>query len=78
MRRGARQPDLVHPLQRLGQVGLDAVEGHHLVDDAAGGAFGAAAVVAHDVDHEGVLELPQVGHGHTESLLFEPFPPEPP
>ena len=49
------------------QVRLEAVEAHDLVDDAARGPFGTAAVIADDVDDQRVLELPELVNGVDEA-----------
>ena len=50
----------VAPFVEVGHVDCggvdDSVEGHHFVVGALGAAFGAGAVVADDVDEEGVVE----------------------
>ena len=58
-----RAAPLVNVAELRRDVAHDAVQGQHLVERALRSAFGARAVVADDVDDEGVVHLAHVFDG---------------
>ena len=63
MRRGLRgAPDVVK-LQLIRNRNVDALKRSHVKGRADERAFGARAVVAANVDHEGIVEFTHVIHG---------------